>query len=63
MHEKWASKRGGGMAYYRKEEDRVTHLIDTNGDGIPDKVTPFCGPMNDPLDATSASVAVIDDSA
>jgi hypothetical protein len=51
------------MAYYRKEEDRVTHLIDTNGDGIPDKVTPFCGPMNDPLDATSASVAVIDDSA
>jgi peptidoglycan/LPS O-acetylase OafA/YrhL len=24
--------------YYRKEEDRVTNLVDTNGDGIPDTV-------------------------
>ncbi|MCX6022456.1 MAG: hypothetical protein NTZ05_12145, partial [Chloroflexi bacterium] len=24
MYEKWASKREGGMDYYRKEEDRVT---------------------------------------
>jgi quinoprotein glucose dehydrogenase len=62
MYEKWASKREGGMDYYRKEEDRVTHLVDTNGDGIPDKVTSFSGPMNDPLDGTGAGVAVIDGS-
>ncbi len=62
MYEKWASKREGGMAYYRKEEDRVTHLVDTNGDGVPDKVTSFSGPMNDPLDGTGAGVAVIDGS-
>jgi hypothetical protein len=62
MYEKWASKREGGMDYYRKEEDRVTHLVDTNGDGVPDKVTSFSGPMNDPLDGTGAGVAVIDGS-
>ena len=62
MYAKWASKREGGMDYYRKEEDRVTHLVDTNGDGIPDKVTSFSGPMNDPLDGTGAGVAFIDGS-
>jgi quinoprotein glucose dehydrogenase len=55
MYEKWASKREGGMDYYRKEEDRVTHLVDTNGDGIPDKVTSFSGPMNEPLDGTGVA--------
>ena len=62
MYEKWASKREGGMDYYRKEEDRVTHLVDTNGDGVPDKVTSFSGPMKEPLDGTGAGVAVIDGS-
>ena len=55
MYEKWASKREGGMDYYRKEEDRVTHLVDANGDGIPDKVTSFSGPMNEPLDGTGVA--------
>jgi quinoprotein glucose dehydrogenase len=62
MYEKWASTREGGIGYCRKEEDRVTRLVDTNGDGIPDKVTSFSGPMNDPLDGTGAGVAFIDGS-
>jgi quinoprotein glucose dehydrogenase len=62
MYEKWAAKRQGGMDYYRKEEDRVTHLVDTNGDGVPDKMSSFSGPINEPLDGTGAGVMYLDGS-
>jgi putative membrane-bound dehydrogenase-like protein len=62
MYEKWAAKRAGGMDYYRKEEDRVTHLVDTNGDGVPDKMSSFSGPINEPLDGTGAGVMYLDGS-
>jgi putative membrane-bound dehydrogenase-like protein len=60
MYEKWASKREGGMDYYRKEEDRVTHVSDTKGTGFADKVPNFSGPMHEPLDGTGAGVMYLD---
>ncbi len=56
MYEKWAAKREGGMAYYRREEDRVTKLADSDGDGVPDTKTNFSGSMNAPEDGTGAGV-------
>jgi putative membrane-bound dehydrogenase-like protein len=56
MYEKWASKREGGMDYYRKYEDRVRRIEDTNGDGKADRQTMFAGPFNEPLDGTGAGL-------
>lgn len=39
MYEKWASKREGGMDYYHRQVDRVTKLVDADGDGTPDMAT------------------------
>ena len=62
MYEKWASKREGGMDYYRRQEDRVTHVRDTKGAGFADAVTNFSGDMRDPLDGTGAGVMYLDGS-
>jgi putative membrane-bound dehydrogenase-like protein len=62
MYEKWSAKRAGGMAYYRREEDRVVRLVDTDGDGFPDAKTNFSGPMNEPLDGTGAGILCLDGS-
>jgi putative membrane-bound dehydrogenase-like protein len=60
MYEKWASKREGGMAYYSKHADRVSKLVDKDGDGRPETRTIFAGPFNDPLDGTGAGVLALD---
>ncbi len=60
MYEKWEAKREGGMAYYRKYEDRVSMLEDTDGDGLLDRRSLFAGPFNDPLDGTGAGLLVRD---
>ncbi|MBL9141175.1 MAG: HEAT repeat domain-containing protein, partial [Phycisphaerae bacterium] len=62
MYEKWASKREGGMDYYRREVDRVVKLLDTDGDGVPDAKVDFSGPMNQPEDGTGAGVLALDGS-
>ena len=60
MYEKWASKRDGGMDYYRREEDRITKLwAPEDEDDRPGKATPFSGPLNDPLDGTGAGVLCV----
>lgn len=56
MYEKWDAKREGGMSYYRKYEDRVSMLEDTDGDGVLDRRCIFAGPFNDPLDGTGAGL-------
>jgi putative membrane-bound dehydrogenase-like protein len=60
MYEKWASKREGGMAYYRAHDDRVRMIEDTDGDGRADRGTIFAGPFNEPLDGTGAGVIAKD---
>ena len=60
MYEKWASKRAGGMSYYRKFDDRVARLSDLDGDGAPETRTVFAGPFNEPLDGTGAGVLAFD---
>ena len=60
MYEKWAAKREGGMDYYRRHVDRVMRLVDTDGDGAPDRATNFSGDMNEPLDGTGAGVMWLD---
>ena len=62
MYEKWSAKREGGMDYYRRQVDRVMKLVDTDGDGAPDKATNFSGDMNEPLDGTGAGVMWLDGS-
>ncbi len=56
MYEKWASKREGGMDYYRRYEDRVRRIEDSNGDGRADRQTIFASPFNEPLDGTGAGI-------
>ncbi|MBL9150594.1 MAG: HEAT repeat domain-containing protein [Phycisphaerae bacterium] len=60
MYEKWASKREGGMDYYRKYEDRVTRVEDTDGDGKADAMKVFASPFNEPLDGTGAGLIAMD---
>ena len=62
MYGKWAAKREGGMDYYRRQEDRVMRLVDTDGDGSPDRATNFSGDMREPLDGTGAGVMWLDGS-
>ncbi|MFO0827650.1 MAG: HEAT repeat domain-containing protein [Phycisphaerales bacterium] len=56
MYEKWASKRDGGMEYYRRYDDRVARIEDTDGDLRADTRTEFAGPFNEPLDGTGAGI-------
>jgi putative membrane-bound dehydrogenase-like protein len=56
MYEKWASKREGGMDYYRREDDRVRVIEDSNRDGRADRQSMFAGPFREPLDGTGAGV-------
>lgn len=62
MYEKWAAKRDGGMNYYRMEEDRVTRLVDTDGDGKPNVALPYSGAMKEPVDGTGAGLMCLDGS-
>ena len=56
MYEKWAEKREGGMDYYRRYDDRVRRIEDSDGDGQADRQTLFAGPFNEPLDGTGAGL-------
>jgi len=56
MYEKWAEKRDGAMDFYRKYEDRVRRIEDSDGDGRADRGTIFAAPFNDPLDGTGAGI-------
>jgi putative membrane-bound dehydrogenase-like protein len=56
MYEKWAEKREGGMDFYRRYDDRVRRIEDTDGDGQADRQTLFAGPFNEPLDGTGAGL-------
>ncbi len=58
--EKWSSKFEGGMDYFRKYDERIRLLEDTNGDGRADKVTMFAEGFNDPMDGTGAGVLARD---
>ncbi|MDZ4830324.1 MAG: PVC-type heme-binding CxxCH protein [Phycisphaerae bacterium] len=60
MYEKWASKREGGMDYYRRYADRVTRIEDSDGDDRADRQTIFAGPFNEPLDGTGAGLVARD---
>lgn len=60
MYEKWAEKREGGLEHYRRHEDRVLRIEDTDGDGRADRREVFASPFNEPLDGTGAGVLAID---
>lgn len=60
MYERWASKREGGMDFYRRYDDRVSRVEDSDGDGRGDRRVVFAGPFNEPLDGTGAGVLAID---
>ena len=46
------------MGYYTAHEDRLTRLVDSDGDGILDERTLFTPPYVEPLDGTLAGVLV-----
>jgi hypothetical protein len=54
MYEKWAAKRLAYTGHHCRKEDRISHLIDTNGEDTPDTVTPIGIPMKDLLDGGDA---------
>ena len=56
MYEKWAGKREGGMAYYSRWDDRLSRLVDGDGDGVFESRTEFGPGFNEPLDGTMAGV-------
>ncbi len=56
MYEKWAGKRDGGMAYYSRWDDRLSRLVDSDGDGVFESRTEFGPGFNEPLDGTMAGV-------
>ena len=56
MYEKWAGKRDGGMAYYSRWDDRLSRLVDSDGDGVFETRTEFGPGFNEPLDGTMAGV-------
>jgi len=58
MYEKHQDRRQGGMGYYTAHEDRLTRLVDSDGDGILDERTLFTPPYVEPLDGTLAGVLV-----
>jgi putative heme-binding domain-containing protein len=55
---KWAGK--VPLNHYTDNEDRITRLEDTNGDGKADKKTIFSDRYNDYLDGTGAGLLAID---
>jgi quinoprotein glucose dehydrogenase len=60
MYEKYQDRRQGGMDYYGAQDDRLTRLADTDGDGILDARTLFTPKYKTPLDGTLAGVLVED---
>jgi len=60
MYEKYKDRRQGGMDYYSANDDRLTRLVDTDGDGILDARNLFTPKYEAPLDGTLAGVLVED---
>ena len=56
MYEKWSGKRDGGMAYYSRWDDRLSRLIDVDGDGTFESRTEFAPGFNEPLEGTMSGV-------
>lgn len=56
MFRKWQDKFEGGMDYFRRADEWVRLIQDTDGDGVADTATKFAENFNDPLDGTGAGV-------
>lgn len=56
MFTKWQDRFEGGLDYFRRGDEWVRLLEDTDGDGLADKSSYFARNFNDPLDGTGAGV-------
>ncbi len=58
MYEKHKDRRKDGMQYYTAHDDRLTRLVDSDGDGILDARNLFTPVYNEPLGGTLAGVLI-----